>query len=276
MIILEDFTYNEINEIYKDVLDEFTDCEAFNDVFRPQRVSRGLGMLNKRNKTVLAQCRCHREFMETKFTIYFNPNMMQFGKDREDIIRSVFAHEILHTFKGCMNHGPEFHKWAQVIKRELGYVIDTKADEDASSYFQNLVKHRYMTKCQKCGNITYFDRTCDAVKNPGSYLCAVGSCDGKLDSYIFNDRTNEFELYRSADDSPEYNIEIKCPDCDWHIGYQRLTDKARQQLSYCLNGAKCPKCGATTYAMNNKEGYRILSMPKKPLKPITVKIHSRW
>lgn len=247
----EQFTKNQLQDIFDDVFAEFCDCEAFSGVFDPYYVY-GIELMDKRNKRALGRCRSRG----VSFYIQLSPWMLDFESDKDKIIRAVCAHEILHTFEGCFNHGPEFHKWAKVIYDELGYVIDTHADTDASAYFRMIKKPKYKIVCDNCGTETFNDRMSDAVVNPAKYMCK--KCQGQsLTSYIRNDKTDEYEVFRTSNDEVKSNIQILCPDCEWTMGFNRMTDNTKTYLSWCLHGGQCPKCGATTYAWDNRRNRRI-------------------
>ena len=264
MILRETFTYNDCKQIFKDVLNDFSNCEALSGIFHPEKIS-GDGFMTRKSKKALGKC---TRYSSGKFLILLNPICLSADNDKEKMIRDVYAHELLHTCDGCYNHGPEFHRWAKVIYNELGYLIDTHADEDASNYFHSLISHKYLIQCDKCGSQNWQDRKSDVVMNPSNYICS--KCSGSLTSYIRNDSTGEYEKFRTSDMDAKYNIEILCPDCDWKMGFNRMSDNARKNLGLCLMGARCPRCGATTYAMDNRTGERIFRVPEKPVQTIRI------
>lgn len=256
MIILEQYQVKDLQRMFDVVLDEFRNCEAFDEVFNADCVNKHILLLDKRNKRALGQCCLRRNVSGNEFVIKLSPWLLEFEEGRDKIILDVIAHELLHTFDGCYNHGPNFHRWAKVIYDNFGYLIDTHADTDAGAYFRSVQKPKYKIVCDKCGIETYKDRKSDLTENPINYYC--GKCHGGLSSYIRNEQTGEYEPYRSSKDEPKgSNIQILCPDCEWSMGFNRMDDKARTYLSWCLHGGECPRCGATTYAMDNRKGERI-------------------
>lgn len=95
-------------------------------------------------------------------------------------IKEVIAHELLHTCRGCQNHGQQWKAYARRVKERLGYNITTTTRYE---YF-DLTKpkmaetNKYKIVCQKCGTTTYRKRQCKLAKNPQNYRCI--KCGGTL------------------------------------------------------------------------------------------------
>lgn len=259
--------------MFEDVFLQFANCKALEPVFPADNIDDKLYWLSSRNKRVLGQCQSQafkvyyneddpeyyedgkEWYIDRRYKIFLNPNCLLMDYDRESLIKSVFAHELCHTLKGCMNHGKDFHRWAKVIYDNLGYVIDTKADEDASNYFSSLVSHKYMLKCDKCGSVSYFDRMSDPIKNPGLYKHRA--CGGDYSSYKLNIDTGEYEKYKDSASKKSGALVFKCPDCSYEYVSPTMSAKAKQLLAGCLAGTvTCPKCDASL-ACFDKDGNQI-------------------
>ena len=248
VILFEDYTEEEIYDIFDDMLYQFDDFE--DDIpFDRYEVSSILGWLAKHNRKTLGRC----TYDGGRYRISLNPNMLKFGEDGHQIIKNTIAHELCHTLPGCMNHGPEFHKYAKLIGDLMGYKIDTKADVDASGYFrQYLPQANYMLKCNSCGNEIPKSGICDAVTNPSRYTC--GRCKGTLDSYKLNKQTGEYEVYKTHEDKPEYKYKLICPDCGWEWSFKTRNSKFAKYVKSLRYGDElgCPKCGKLNlYALDN-------------------------
>jgi len=94
-----------------------------------------------------------------------------------EALQNTIIHEILHTCPGCQNHGPNWKRRADKVKRELGYNIkrcDSNADKGVSnSVVAEYHKPKYIVKCTGCGREVGHQRMCDIVKYPGFWCCGV-------------------------------------------------------------------------------------------------------
>lgn len=88
----------------------------------------------------------------------------------------TIAHEILHTCKGCGNHGKIFRYYADIMNRTYGYAIKrTNSCEELGITDNTVVK--YILMCEKCGAEIKRTRCTKVVERPSMYLCR---CGGKL------------------------------------------------------------------------------------------------
>ena len=259
MYLKEEFTENQCQDIFTDMIDEFSDCYDLDLYFDASIINPKLDWLNANNRKVMGLCRSrgyrqYGDMVVTSCSILLNPNMLKFEDDGLLIIKNTLAHELCHTCKGCQNHGPQFHKVAEIIKRNMGYVIDTRADLDASAYFNKyLPQTKYKLVCQGCGIDTYIARLSDPVKNPGKYHCS--KCGGNIASYILNN-SGEYDLFRSPEDEPDYKHNLVCsnPNCGYRVGFKTATKTYKDVLRLMLNGGSvdCPKCRlGTLYAIED-------------------------
>lgn len=247
MILFEQFTEDQVQDIFEDVYSEFYEHKdelGFDDYY----VSKIVKYLNKNNRKTLGLC----SERNGKFVISINPHILNFEEDGEKIIRETFAHELCHTLPGCMNHGKNFHTKAALIKKLLGYTIDTKADIDSSEYFlKYLPQSNYILKCDTCGNVTPIPKLSDPVRNPSSYVCT--KCNGRVSSYILDKNTGEYELYKSSEDEPEYKYAAKCENCSYTYPFGNRSQMFKKILHTIVNGGtvKCPRCRNLLYLVDN-------------------------
>lgn len=98
-------------------------------------------------------------------------------------LQNTIIHEILHTCPGCSNHGPEWKKRAEKVKKELGYNIkrcsgnQEKGISDAVN--KEYVKVKYAVRCKKCGREVGKLRMCGVIKYPQNWRCGV--CGGEFE-----------------------------------------------------------------------------------------------
>ena len=248
MILIEEYTKEDIEDIFEDMKYQFADFE--DDIpFDIYDVSSILKWLAPHNRKTLGRC----TYQGGRYYISLNPNLLKFGDDGYKVIKDVIAHELCHTLPECFNHGPEFHKYARLIEQLMGYKIDTKADVDASGYFRKyLPDANYKLICNKCGNEIPKSHMCDAVTNPSRYKCA--KCGGTLDSYKLNKTAGDYELYKTHENEPEYKYGLVCPDCGWNWKFKTRNKNFSRYVRALENGdlLGCPKCHKENlYALDN-------------------------
>lgn len=99
----------------------------------------------------------------------------------EDKIRSVIAHEVLHTCEGCYEHGPIWKRYADLMNTAYGYNIKrTSSFEEMgleASESDEAKNIKYIIKCEKCGREYPRQRYTCVMKKIKAYRC---SCGGRL------------------------------------------------------------------------------------------------
>lgn len=91
-------------------------------------------------------------------------------------LENTVIHEILHTCKGCMNHGATWKELASKVNRTYGYNIKrTNSFEEkgitppTTNY---AIKHKFV--CKGCGQVIVRQRESDFTKRYNLYKC--GRC----------------------------------------------------------------------------------------------------
>lgn len=95
-------------------------------------------------KTIFGRCRKDRSGnFHIEIMTYLNRHRSY------DDIQQTLMHEVIHTIKGCGNHGPRFQEVAALVNDRLGYRIATtsKLSEEAVSN----IDYKYLLKCGHCG-----------------------------------------------------------------------------------------------------------------------------
>lgn len=259
MLLNEEYTQQEVQEIFEDMLWQFADYEYELD-FDRNSINPKLGWLSKHNRKTLG--RCHYDGYE--YDILLNPNMLNFEENGINTIKNTLAHELCHTLPGCMNHGKNFHDKAKMINDLMGYIIDTKADVDSSSYFRKYLPNpNYKTVCGNCGYTTPRPHICNEVRNPGAYICY--KCGSQaISSYKLNKQTGEYELFKGPEDELEYKYKYICPDCGWKGNRKTRNKKFKWHETLLQSGhwLACPKCGShDVYILDDGEEIHTKKFP---------------
>lgn len=89
--------------------------------------------------------------------------------------RQTIAHELIHTCKGCMNHGELFKKYAAMMNSAFGYSISrTNSCEEMGVTKESAA---FVVLCSSCGARIERLRRSAVVTHPERYRC---KCGGKL------------------------------------------------------------------------------------------------
>lgn len=131
--------------------------------------------INKRYTRKLANC---QELPEGPYLIQVSSVVL---KGDDHFAKNIIIHELLHTLPGCLNHGPEWKRWAEKVNRELGYDIQRIVPIDkiiaAVEGDPRAVGFKYKIECQGCGGTHYRSRATVFVTHPERYYCS--GCGGR-------------------------------------------------------------------------------------------------
>ena len=94
-------------------------------------------------------------------------------------LQNTLIHEIIHTCPGCLNHGSEWKRRADKVRRELGYDIkrtNTLEEKGVSNsiYATYDIKPKYIVRCNKCGKEIGRYKMSNLIKYPRIYSCTCG------------------------------------------------------------------------------------------------------
>ena len=124
---------------------------------------------NTRAKNRWGQCRT----VPGGYTININASLLDERNPEEGLIDTIF-HELLHTCKGCMNHGVEWKKMADKVNRAYGLNIKraNSAEEKgvADETRPGMVRHRFV--CVGCGAVVNRQRESQFTKHYKDYRCS--------------------------------------------------------------------------------------------------------
>ena len=163
----------ELNNLLQDVIAECRNLKLpVSDYIEPEV------LINKRAKKRFGACKKTAK----GFVIELSAFMLDTDLAH---IKNILAHEVLHTCRGCQNHGKKWKITAQKMNQRYGYHITTtssyekmgleKPQEDQNK------KYNYMIQCQKCGMTIYRQRKSKLITHTNHYRC---KCGGKLKSYV--------------------------------------------------------------------------------------------
>lgn len=91
----------------------------------------------------------------------------------EEAVCQVLAHEVLHSCRGCANHGLKWKEYAGRMNRQYGYAVArTDSFEKLGLTDQRPVK--YLVICQSCGRQMSRMKRSPLVEHPERYRCRCG------------------------------------------------------------------------------------------------------
>lgn len=96
--------------------------------------------------------------------------------------KETIIHEILHTCKGCMNHGSKWKYYADIInwKYKGKYNITRTTNEEDKGVEFNPRMYKYVIRCEKCGIQAGYNRICETVKATKLGYTQCIKCGGKF------------------------------------------------------------------------------------------------
>lgn len=156
-----------VMDLYNECLSDIIDCGI--------KVGRVVSVtINTRAKRRWGQC---VKLSNGTYTINISSRLLN-----EDVdiwaAKNTMAHEILHTVDGCMNHGPEWKRVANIVNSKYpNYNIKrtTSSEEKGISKSES---YKFSLTCKDCGKKYYYMKKCKAVQNYRIYTC--GCCHGSL------------------------------------------------------------------------------------------------
>ncbi len=121
---------------------------------------------------------CHK-IADGIFKIEISSRLMEDDIDMKQV-EDTLIHELLHTCKGCMNHGAEWKKLADKVNRAYGYNIKRTASYAevgiSESERESFAKHKFT--CCRCGKSILRQRESKFTKNWQRYHCGI--CGGSF------------------------------------------------------------------------------------------------
>lgn len=128
--------------------------------------------VNTRAKTRFGQC---RKVPYGKYDYQININALLLGADKKKAMNTM-VHEILHTVKGCMNHGALWKSHANTMNNKFGYDISRTSSYEKVGIERP--KYKYIVKCKSCGIEIGRQKKSKLITQISRYKCR---CGGKLE-----------------------------------------------------------------------------------------------
>ena len=135
--------------------------------------------INTRAKKRWGQCRK----IPGGYAININVILLDERNDVEGL-KNTIIHELLHSCKGCMNHGAEWKRLAERVKRAYGYDIKRTCPaagigvKKETMPVRKQVEPKYIVQCECCGQLIKRQKRSDLIKHTSLYTC--GRCHGRL------------------------------------------------------------------------------------------------
>lgn len=126
---------------------------------------------NSRAKSRLGYCRQIKGGPFPQYRLEISTMLKEWESQK---LKEVIIHEVLHTCKGCLNHGALWKKLAAEVNKTYGYSIKRTAEPQNP---ENV--YRYRIRCISCGNTSYRIKRSKIVQKPEIYQCA--RCGGALE-----------------------------------------------------------------------------------------------
>lgn len=116
---------------------------------------------------------CRKTPGEYDYQIEINSQLLQ---TQESKIMNTLIHEILHSAKGCMNHGSTWKSYATIMNVIFGYDISRTSSYEKLGI--EAPEAKFIVKCKCCGAEIRRQRKSKLTTHPSHYHC--GACGGEL------------------------------------------------------------------------------------------------
>lgn len=92
---------------------------------------------------------------------------------REEAVCQVLAHEVLHSCRGCANHGLRWKEYAGRMNERYGYEV-ARTDTFEKLGLTDRRPVRYLVVCRNCGQTMNRMKRSALVEHPERYRCRCG------------------------------------------------------------------------------------------------------
>lgn len=131
-------------------------------------------LINKRAKSRFGACKIENVNNKKHFKIEIR-SALYICEDFK--LKEVLAHEVLHTCRGCANHGETWKRYAKLMNDQYGYNIKRVANNREYDLDTSCGNYKYKIICNKCGKEIYRQKKTKVITNIENYRC---KCGGKL------------------------------------------------------------------------------------------------
>lgn len=104
----------------------------------------------------------------------FNLTFSTYILGNEELLKNTIAHELVHTIKGCYNHGDLFKATGKSLERYGFQGVDERVSDAEEMEIAKKNKAKYVLSCVKCGKQWYRQKKSKMVTQPWNYGCKCG------------------------------------------------------------------------------------------------------
>ena len=126
------------------------------------------------NRRAVSRFGCGRYLPDGRCLIELTDRLLE---AEERACMQTLAHEVLHTCRGCRNHGKRWQSYAARMNEAYGYSI-ARTGTCAELGVPDARPARYVLVCRSCGHTFSRTRASSLVLHPERYRCR---CGGGLD-----------------------------------------------------------------------------------------------
>lgn len=167
-------TYQKLLKLYRETLEEMRAIGI-----KPPRI-KSIDV-NTRAKHRFGQCEIKTVGKQKTYEITISKNLIENAPDWG--IKTVIAHELIHTLPQCASHGKKFQDFARKINKAYPkyHVATTNKPEELGLKTEEEVEEKdfkYKFVCQKCGMEITRMRKSVFTEHPERYRCT--KCGGKF------------------------------------------------------------------------------------------------
>lgn len=115
------------------------------------------------------------------YVISINASLLD-ERNAEDGLMNTILHELIHSVKGCFNHGKNWKAVAEKINRKYGYNIKRISSAEEKGVSSETIPKRnvkYKFVCSGCGAEVVRERASKFTNNCQNYHCA--KCGGSFE-----------------------------------------------------------------------------------------------
>lgn len=125
----------------------------------------------------------HDDYSKKKWhPTYCTIKLSEYAMEDGLSVASTLAHEVIHTFNDCQDHGTRFKTIARTFQTKTNIPVNTHGTveecEKNGIIKAKREKAKYILCCDKCGEKFYYQRMCNAVKRPHDFR--HNDCGGHL------------------------------------------------------------------------------------------------
>lgn len=138
---------------------------------------------NSRAKSRWGQCKIITNsyyWEDREFSINISTRLLQ-DDVSDEALKDTICHEVIHTCRGCFNHGKEWKALADLVNDCYSFYNIKRCSSSEEKGIKTDIKkieYKYIFKCENCGQTIKRQRESQFVKYYNLYRC--GRCEGNF------------------------------------------------------------------------------------------------